>query len=292
MLVRWVATVRREMNIRSAICGLDRPSATVRATVSSVGVRLAQPVPGAGACRGRGWRMRLRLPASWLRPRPTPGTGEPGVDAAYGMGLFEFLALHPEHAINFDAAMSERTAGFAPSLAAGYDFSQFRTLADIGGGRGALLAAVLRAHRQLHGVLLETSAVAAGAAAVLHAAGLADRWQVVVGDFFESVPDGADAYLMANVLHDWDDARAVRILASCRRAMAPDGRVLIVERLIPDDPAEAIPTLLSDFNMLVLTGGRERTNAEYGELLAAADLRAGAIVPVAFPYGVIEGFAS
>ena len=93
----------------------------------------------------------------------------------------------------------------------------------------------------------------------------------MAGDFFPAVPDGADAYLMANVLHDWDDRRAVRILRNCRQAMA-DGRVLIIERLLPDDPARAVPVLLSDLNMLVLTGGQERTNAEYGQLLAQAGL--------------------
>jgi hypothetical protein len=99
---------------------------------------------------------------------------------------------------------------------------------------------------------------------------------------------GADCYVLANVLHDWDDDRAAQILAHCRRAMAAGGRVLIVERLIPDDPAQAVPALLSDLNMLVVTGGRERTNAEYGELLAAAGLRLGTVTPVALPYGIIE----
>jgi hypothetical protein len=126
---------------------------------------------------------------------------------------------------------------------------------------------------------------------VLGAAGVADRCQVVPGDFFQGVPDGADAYILANVLHDWDDADSVRILGACRRAMAEDGRVLIVERLIPDDPADAVPVLLSDLNMLVITGGRERTNAEYGRLLAEAGLSLARVQPVAPPYGVIEALA-
>ena len=108
---------------------------------------------------------------------------------------------------------------------------------------------------------------------MLHTAGVADRCKIVSGDFFQSVPDGADAYIMANVLHDWDDANSVRILGACRRAMAEDGRVLIVERLIPDDLADAVQVLLSDLTMLVITGGQERTNAEFGQLLAEAGLR-------------------
>jgi hypothetical protein len=112
---------------------------------------------------------------------------------------------------------------------------------------------------------------------------------VVAGDFFAGVPGGADRYLLANVLHDWDDDRAAAILARCREAMPAGGRVLIVERLIPDDPGQALPALLSDLNMLVVTGGRERADAEYGALLAAAGLSLGRVTPVAAPYGIIEG---
>jgi SAM-dependent methyltransferase len=185
--------------------------------------------------------------------------------------------------------MSERTAAFAPGLAAGHDFSGLRTVVDVGGGKGALLAAILQAHGLLRGVLMETPAVAAAAGPVLEAAGVADRCEVVAGDFFAGVPDGADRYLLANVLHDWDDDRAVAILAECRKAMAKDGRVLIVERLIPDNPEQALPTLLSDLNMLIVTGGKERTNAEYSSLLTRAGLILDRVTPVSFPYGVIEG---
>jgi hypothetical protein len=219
----------------------------------------------------------------------TVRTGKPGLDTAFGTNVFEFLALNPENAASFDAAMSERTATFAPSVADGYDFSDMRTVVDVGGGRGVLLVELLRRNAHLRGVLLETPIVAARADAVLNAIDIEDRCEVLAGDFFERVPGGADCYVMANVLHDWDDARALQILRNCRRSMARSGRVLIVERLIPDDPSDAVPTLLSDINMLVITGGRERTNAEYGELLAAAALKIANVQPVAFPYGVIEG---
>jgi SAM-dependent methyltransferase len=222
----------------------------------------------------------------------TVRTGTPGVDLAHGMGLFEFLASHPEHAASFGAAMSERTAAFAPGVAAGHDFSGMRTVVDVGGGTGTLLAAILRAHGQLRGVLMETPAVVPAARLALTVAGVADRCEVVAGDFFARVPDGADRYLLANVLHDWDDDRAVAILARCGEAMADGGRVLIIERLIPDDPEQALPTLLSDLNMLIVTGGKERTNAEYGGLLARAGLSLHRVSPVTFPYGVIEGVRS
>ncbi len=218
----------------------------------------------------------------------TVKTGEPGFDAAYGMGIFEFLAGHPENAAIFDSAMSERTAAFAPSVASGCDFSDTRTVVDVGGGQGTLLVEILRTHGHLHGVLLEIPTVAARAEAVLDAVDVADRCEVLAGDFFKLVPDGADCYVLANVLHDWDDPRAIEILRNCRRSMTGGGRVLIVERLIPEDGSDAVPTLLSDINMLVITGGQERTNAEYGELLKAAGLKLNSVQPVAFPYGVIE----
>jgi O-methyltransferase domain/Dimerisation domain len=222
----------------------------------------------------------------------TVRTGISGVDLAHGMSIFQYLTEHPELEPGFQAAMSERSAVFAPSVAAGYDFARIRTVADIGGGRGTLLAEILRAHGHLRGVLFDLPEVTADAGDLLRAAAVADRCEVVTGDFFQGVPAGADAYVMANVLHDWDEARAIEILANCRRAMPSDGRVLIVERLIAGDLADAVPALLSDINMLVFTGGQERTNAEYGKLLTEAGLTLGRVQPVAAPYGVIEGLAA
>jgi SAM-dependent methyltransferase len=219
----------------------------------------------------------------------TVRTGKPGVDIAYGMSVFQFLAANPHHARDFQAAMSERTAAFAPSVAANYDFSAARTVADIGAGTGTLLAAILQEHRHLRGTLFDRPEVTSEAASVLAAAGVADRCEVVAGDFFAEVPEGADIYLLANVLHDWDDARSVQILTSCRKVMPADGRVLIVERLIPDNPDDAVPVLLSDINMLMLTGGMERTNADYAALLTQAGLAASRVLPVTAPYGIIEG---
>jgi hypothetical protein len=272
--------------------------------LAALGV-FAEAPPGSFGLTILGHRLRSDAPASmrsWALLHGTVAgcppfehilhtvrTGRPGFDTAHGMPLFEFLAQHPGDAAVFDAAMLERTAAYAPSVAAGYDFSDLRTVVDVGGGRGILLAAILRAHRHLQGTLFELPAVAAGAGPVLAAAGLTDRCEVVAGDFFRGVPAGADCYLLANVLHDWDDATAAGILASCRNAVTRHGRVLIIERLIPGDPAEAVPALLSDINMLVVSGGRERTNGEYATLLQAAGLRPGIIRPVTFPYGVIEG---
>jgi hypothetical protein len=215
-------------------------------------------------------------------------TGTPGREIEFGTELFESLASDAEAASIFDAAMAERTAAYAPSVANTYDFSDVRTIVDVGGGNGTLLVEILRRHPHLSGVLFEIPTVVARAAAALDGTEVADRCQALAGDFFRSVP-GADCYVAANVLHDWDDERSIQILRNCRQAMCGAGRVLIVERLIPEDGGDPVPTLLSDINMLVLTGGRERTNHEYGALLQAAGLRVGRILPVAFPYGLIEG---
>jgi hypothetical protein len=258
--------------------------------LTAVGERLRRDAP----LGMRSWAI-FRDARGGVRPfehiLETVRTGKPGFDIEFGHGVFEFVSQDPEAAVIHDAAMSERTAGFAPSVADTYDFSDVRTLVDVGGGKGTLLAEILRRHPHLHGVLLEIPPVAARARTVLDAID-ADRWEVVAGDFFERVPEGADCYVMANVLHDWDDSRSSEILSNCRQSMATDGRVLVVERLIPEDGGDPIPTLLSDINMLVITGGQERTNAEYGRLLAAAGLRLGQIEPVSFPYGVIEGVAA
>ncbi len=274
--------------------------------LAAVGV-FAEVEPRVFGLTGVGERLRSDVPVSmrsWatflealggLRPfehiLQTVRTGTPGFELASGQKVFEFLAEHPENAATFDAAMSERTAAFAPSVAATYDFADIRTVVDVGGGGGTLLVEILRGHAHLQGVLFELPTVAARAGALLDAVDVANRCEVLAGDFFERVPEGADCYVLANVLHDWDDGPAIEILRNCHRAMVRRGRVLIVERLIHSDPAEAVPTLLSDINMLVLTGGRERTNTEYAELLATAGLKLANVQEVAFPYGVIEAVA-
>ena len=273
--------------------------------LAALGV-LTETGPGSFGLTVLGERLRSDVPASmrnWAMLADTVGfrayepileavrTGRTGAEIVYGTRTMERLGGDAPRAARFDAAMSERTAAFAPSVAATYDFAGMRVVADIGGGQGTLLAAILRQHGHLRGVLFERAGAADRAARVLREAGVADRCEIVAGDFFAGVPDGADGYILANVLHDWDDSRAVQILQACRHAMGTRGRVLIVERLIPDDPHEAVPVLLSDLNMLLLTGGQERTNAEYGKLLAAAGMQPGQIRPVATPYGIIEAFA-
>jgi hypothetical protein len=274
--------------------------------LAALGV-LTEPEPGSFGLTIVGERLRSDVPASmrnWAMLADTVGfgvhepiidairTGRTGTELVYGLTTMQRVRSDARRAARFDATMSERTEAFAHSVADRYDFAPMRFIADIGGGQGTLLAAILRRHEHLRGLVFDVPDVVSRAADVLREAGVTGRCEAVSGDFFAGVPEGADCYILANVLHDWDDDQAVRILEACRQAMGAGGRVLIVERLISDDLRGAVPVLLSDLNMLLLSGGQERTNAEYRTLLTTAGLRPCRIQPVAAPYGVIEGFAA
>lgn len=219
-------------------------------------------------------------------------TGEPAFNRVTGMPLFEYLGRNPDKAATFGGAMSRVTQDMAPGILAAFDFSRFETIVDVGGGNGTLLSEILKAVPQARGVLLDLPSGVAQAPQVLEAAGVADRCQVVAGDFFDSVPEGGDAYLMKSTLHDWDDDRAVAILRNCREAMGPGGRVLIVEPVIPDlVTPEIIESLMIDLYMLVSPGGRERTEAEYADLLTRAGFTLATVTGPIAPFNthVVEG---
>ena len=159
---------------------------------------------------------------------------------------------------------------------------------DVGGGHGYLLATILKANPSLRGILYETPEVTEGATARFAAEGLADRCRVVAGDFFATVPGGADACILKSVIHDWDDAHATTILRNCRQAVGAGGRVLLAEMVIPPGNDPHVGKLL-DLEMLVMVGGHERTEAEFRDLLAGAGFRLARVVPTASPTCVIEG---
>jgi hypothetical protein len=209
---------------------------------------------------------------SWGRLEHSVRTGEAAWDQVVGTSVFDFMAGHPEQAGTFNAAMADRTRLVAPRIVAAYDFARFGTVVDLGGGDGALIAAILAAAPEVRGVLFDRPAGVAGAPAVLSAAGVADRCEIVAGDFFVAVPDGADAYVIKTVLHNWDDEQCVDILANCRKAMRHNGTLLVIERVVPPriTSAAASRAVFMDLNMLVHTPGRERTEAEYRSLYTAA----------------------
>jgi orsellinic acid C2-O-methyltransferase len=223
-------------------------------------------------------------------------TGKPGFERGIGSEPFTHFADEPEASANFNRAMSEGTRREAPGVIESYDFSQFHTLVDVGGGDGTLLAAILAATPSLEGVLFDIESGLAEANARLVEAGVGDRCRVVAGDFFESVPERADAYIMKSVIHDWDDERCVKILENCRQAMGAGGKVLILEPLLPPTVKPSFALLgvvMSDLNMLVNTGGRERTEDEFASLLRSAGLELTGVsrVPKPSTMSVIEGSA-
>ena len=169
-----------------------------------------------------------------------------------------------------------------------YEFGGIGRLVDAGGGNGSLLTAMLARHPEMRGVLFDLPHVAERAKADIAAAGLGDRCEAVGGSFFEAVPDGADAILLRHIIHDWSDADAVRILGNCARALAPGGRVLVVEMLVPEGNAPSLAKRF-DLSMMVLPGGVERTEAEYRALFEAGGLTLSGITPTASPSFVIEG---
>jgi hypothetical protein len=199
-------------------------------------------------------------------------TGENAFTAVHGVDSWTYRNAHPEDDAIFNAAMMANARRVDPVLAASLDIGDATTIADIGGGRGSLLMTLLTAHRHVRGVLVDRPSVVAEAAPLLAAAGLDARCDVVAGDMLESVPSGCDLYLLKFVIHDWDDASAVRILGACRQAMTPTARIIVLERLI-GLPNERLAAKLSDLNMLVGPGGRERTRDEFAALFDAAGLR-------------------
>lgn len=214
-------------------------------------------------------------------------TGKTAFDKQYGMPVFDYLSKHPEQAKVFDAAMVGVHGRETAAMLDAYDFSDINTLADIGGGNGSLLITVLAKYPKMRGILYDLAGVTERAKANLQA-GLADRCQVIGGNFFESIPTGADAYLMRHIIHDWDDEKSTKILQNVHRAMGKGGRLLVVEGVIEPGNDPSFGKLL-DLAMLVIPGGKERTEEEYRKLYEAGGFRLAKIVPTKGEVSVIEG---
>ena len=228
---------------------------------------------------------------SWRELEFCVRTGQPAF-RKHSPDANAFSGMDPEATKVFDAAMATFAPATAAALAAAYDFSQLGTLLDVGGGNGAILIGLLAANPRLRGIVFDRPDTAERARAKLAEAGLAARCEAVGGDFFASVPAGADAILMKHVIHDWDDAQAGRILASCARALAPGAKLLIAEGVYPpriDASLESRGAAANDVNMLVATGGRQRSEAEFRALYEAAGFELTRIVPTAARLALIEG---
>jgi hypothetical protein len=213
-------------------------------------------------------------------------TGETPIVHATGMNVFEYFMGHHDHFALFDQAMTGFSIGEADAVVAGYDFAGIERLVDVGGGHGYLLGSILRKYPSLRGLLFDLPPVVDGARALLDRMDVAERCEVVAGDFFTAVPPGGDAYILKNIVHDFDDQVAGAILRSCRRAMGDRARLLLVQEVLPPGNAPS-PGKLLDMQMLLI-GGRERTEAEYQALLAASGFALQRVVSQPAPLHVIE----
>ncbi|MEU3727920.1 methyltransferase [Streptomyces sp. NPDC033538] len=238
---------------------------------------------------------------AWEHLDDSVRTGEIAFDTVFGTDFFSHLAQQPELSAEFNAAMSQAVSETAAALPYAFDFGRVSTVADIGGGDGTLLAGVLAAHPGLTGVVFDTEEGLAETPRTLERHGLEERCAPIAGDFFRSVPEGSDVYLMKSVLHDWTDDQAVTILSHCREALPPGGLVLIVEPVLPEvvdadadaDVTDGGVTYLSDLNMLVNVGGRERTRRDFEEVCHRAGLALTSVTPLAeaAPFSLIEAVA-
>jgi hypothetical protein len=216
-------------------------------------------------------------------------TGLPAFEEVFGKPRFDWLADHPAEASLFQRAMISLSQGSNEAIAEAFDFASVSQVVDVGGGHGQLLSAILERHPHLLGVLFDLPSGIE--AAQLGEGGPLPRATLVAGSFFDSVPAGADVYLLKKVVHDWNDERASAILRNCREAMAPKGRVLVAETIVP--PGDGLDSIkLVDANMLVVTGGIERTETQYADLFAASGLRLERVIPTAQPISILEACKS
>lgn len=218
-------------------------------------------------------------------------TGKSAWAQSHGEEVFAYFEKNPEAAQIFNRAMSSFSGGATAAVLEAFDFDGIGTLVDIAGGHGRMLTGILEANPKLRGILFDLGHVIEGARETVAATAVKDRVEFAAGDFFTSVPKGADAYIMKHIIHDWDDERALTILKNIKQAMNPGGRVLLVEAIIAEGNNQDFGKLL-DLEMLVSPGGKERTAAEYEELFTRAGLKLTRIVPTKSPYSVIEAVAA
>ena len=237
--------------------------------------------------------MQSWLPnvATWNHLDDAVRSGASVYERVNGASAWEHLSAHPEQEVQFNRSMARRADGQVAAIVAGIDLAAVETVVDVGGGRGAMLAGVLRAWPRLTGVVADRPDVATEADAAFAESGLSDRAHGAGSDFFESVPSGADLYFLSNVLHDWDDEDCLRILRTIRRAMDAESRLVVVERVL-DVPArsatESRDLAFVDLHMLVMFGARERTMAEYDALLQDAGFRPGELIGPGMSWNLIE----
>ncbi|HEU5408530.1 MAG TPA: methyltransferase [Nitrospira sp.] len=261
-----------------------------RFSLTTLGAALKNGAPGSA----RAAILTLASPImtqGWGHLLESVQTGKPGLEQAMGMPIFDWLAQHPEEASLFSETMVSFHGTEPSAVAAAYDFSGMHMIVDIGGATGNLLATILDQYPTPHGILYDLPHVLRDAPALLKSRGVADRVTIESGSFFDRVPTGCDAYLLSHIIHDWTEAQCLTILGHCRRALAPAGRVLIIEMVLPEDNAPH-PGKMLDMMMLVGPGGQERTIPEYRQLLDKAGLRLTKVVPTDSAVSIMEAISA
>lgn len=257
-----------------------------RFSLSEAGSYLASGTPGSVS----NWVKVNDSPSlreAWANIEHSIRTGENSFEAIHGESVWAWRGREPAEVMVFNRAMADLSAGVGGAVAGAFDFGGASVVADIGGGSGSLLAAILGSHPQLRGILFDQPAVVARPEE-LERAGVLDRCNVVGGSFFDGVPAGADVYVMKAILHDWEDAESTAILRAIRKVIPADGALLVVERVI-GPPNEDLEGKLSDLHMLVMPGGRERTEPEWRALLETGGFTLEAIRPIPGTWQVIVG---
>jgi hypothetical protein len=253
---------------------------------------LAEPLRSdvPGSLRASGVFMGETLYRVWNELKPALETGEPQFKRVFGAEFWDYLSANPQIGEPFQEMMAGLNAATNSAVPAAYDFSEITHLVDVAGGNGSQLATILQANPKMHGVLFDLPYTLDQARRHLQSAGVIDRCSVIGGDFFERVPEGSDAYLLRWILHDYDNERNIHILRNCRAAMPDHGRLLVIELVVPeeDTPSTWVPKFL-DLQMLLNSGGMERTEGEFRELFAAASFRLTRVLPTRSPMSILEG---
>jgi SAM-dependent methyltransferase len=267
--------------------GVFSESAEGRFSLTPMGELLRSDIPGSmrgmADFVGSEWTWR-----AWGDLMYSVQTGKTAFDHVFGKPCFDYLGEHKEESEVFNQAMTGFSSMIAPAVVEAYDFSQFGTIVDVGGGHGKLLTSVLKANPGVQGIVFDAPHVADGARETIRAAGVEDRCRSEGGDFFRAVPVGADAYMMMHIIHDWPDDKATTILKNCRKSVKPGGKLLVIDAVIaPPNVPDTAKVL--DLEMLVLPSGQERTEAEFAILFAGAGWKLNRVVPTKSPKRVIEG---